>query len=220
MANLRCGGCYRAPGVRVNEQSREGARPPRSGQRMKKSGRIWVIGVSAPAVVTGYGCRTLRRRVRLLEARLPWRASVAARTPGYGVDRKSCFPGCRPQTGRPVDSATCQRRHRSVRTIVWARLEWLTDIENTNRKRNVRVGGSHRYREFGEPGGTRTRDPVLKRHMLYHLSYRPNWREMTAGVIRVHENRRGPATAGARPVSRDPSYQAACTGCTTASRPL
>ena len=25
----------------------------------------------------------------------------------------------------------------------------------------------------GEPGGTRTRDPVLKRHMLYHLSYRP-----------------------------------------------
>src|ERR1035441_2601425 len=26
---------------------------------------------------------------------------------------------------------------------------------------------------IGEPGGTRTRDPVLKRHMLYHLSYRP-----------------------------------------------
>src|ERR1035441_1473926 len=26
----------------------------------------------------------------------------------------------------------------------------------------------------GEPGGTRTRDPVLKRHMLYHLSYRPS----------------------------------------------
>src|ERR1022692_1016169 len=26
---------------------------------------------------------------------------------------------------------------------------------------------------FGEPGGTRTRDPVLKRHLLYHLSYRP-----------------------------------------------
>lgn len=26
---------------------------------------------------------------------------------------------------------------------------------------------------LGEPGGTRTRDPVLKRHMLYHLSYRP-----------------------------------------------
>ena len=26
---------------------------------------------------------------------------------------------------------------------------------------------------FGEPGGARTRDPVLKRHMLYHLSYRP-----------------------------------------------
>src|ERR1035437_7239352 len=31
------------------------------------------------------------------------------------------------------------------------------------------------WRRFrtGEPGGTRTRDPVLKRHMLYHLSYRP-----------------------------------------------
>src|SRR2546422_6258248 len=28
-------------------------------------------------------------------------------------------------------------------------------------------------RNPGEPGGTRTRDPVLKRHMLYHLSYRP-----------------------------------------------
>ena len=25
----------------------------------------------------------------------------------------------------------------------------------------------------GEPGGTRTRDPMLKRHMLYRLSYRP-----------------------------------------------
>src|ERR1041384_8712818 len=26
----------------------------------------------------------------------------------------------------------------------------------------------------GEPGGTRTRDPILKRHMLCHLSYRPH----------------------------------------------
>src|SRR5579863_2354117 len=26
---------------------------------------------------------------------------------------------------------------------------------------------------FGEPGGTRTRDPLLKRQMLYRLSYRP-----------------------------------------------
>lgn len=25
----------------------------------------------------------------------------------------------------------------------------------------------------GEPGGTRTRDPVIKSHMLYQLSYRP-----------------------------------------------
>jgi hypothetical protein len=25
----------------------------------------------------------------------------------------------------------------------------------------------------GEPGGTRTRDPLLKRQMLYRLSYRP-----------------------------------------------
>jgi hypothetical protein len=28
------------------------------------------------------------------------------------------------------------------------------------------------YRD-GEPGGTRTRDPLLKRQMLYRLSYRP-----------------------------------------------
>jgi hypothetical protein len=28
-------------------------------------------------------------------------------------------------------------------------------------------------RNFGEPGGTRTRDPLLKRQMLYRLSYRP-----------------------------------------------
>ena len=27
--------------------------------------------------------------------------------------------------------------------------------------------------ESGEPGGTRTRDPVIKSHMLYQLSYRP-----------------------------------------------
>ena len=26
---------------------------------------------------------------------------------------------------------------------------------------------------IGEPGGTRTRDPLLKRQMLYRLSYRP-----------------------------------------------
>ncbi len=32
---------------------------------------------------------------------------------------------------------------------------------------------------FGEPGGTRTRDPMLKRHMLYRLSYRPS-----GGVLR------------------------------------
>src|SRR5262249_924039 len=31
-----------------------------------------------------------------------------------------------------------------------------------------------RFKSYsGEPGGTRTRDPVLKRHMLYLLSYRP-----------------------------------------------
>ena len=29
--------------------------------------------------------------------------------------------------------------------------------------------------ESGEPGGTRTRDPLLKRQMLYRLSYRPGW---------------------------------------------
>ena len=27
----------------------------------------------------------------------------------------------------------------------------------------------------GEPGGTRTRDPLLKRQMLFRLSYRPLW---------------------------------------------
>jgi hypothetical protein len=27
---------------------------------------------------------------------------------------------------------------------------------------------------FGEPGGTRTRDPLIKSQMLYHLSYRPS----------------------------------------------
>ena len=26
---------------------------------------------------------------------------------------------------------------------------------------------------FGEPGGTRTRDPLIKSQMLYQLSYRP-----------------------------------------------
>ena len=30
----------------------------------------------------------------------------------------------------------------------------------------------------GEPGGTRTRDPVLKRHMLYRLSYRPKLKKL------------------------------------------
>src|SRR5262249_10714189 len=39
----------------------------------------------------------------------------------------------------------------------------------------------------GEPGGARTRDPVLKRHMLYHLSYRPKARRtidaLTSSII-------------------------------------
>src|SRR5215470_8188913 len=30
-----------------------------------------------------------------------------------------------------------------------------------------------RLRNFGEPGGTRTRDPLIKSQMLYQLSYRP-----------------------------------------------
>jgi hypothetical protein len=30
--------------------------------------------------------------------------------------------------------------------------------------------------DFGEPGGIRTRGPMLKRHMLYLLSYRPRWK--------------------------------------------
>jgi hypothetical protein len=39
----------------------------------------------------------------------------------------------------------------------------------------------------GEPGGIRTRDPVLKRHMLYLLSYRPwlvakRWKNATGSV--------------------------------------
>src|ERR1051326_2138635 len=33
---------------------------------------------------------------------------------------------------------------------------------------------------FGEPGGTRTRDPLLKRQMLYRLSYRPDSRRFTS----------------------------------------
>ena len=91
---------------------------------------------------------------------------------------------------------------------------------------------------FGEPGGARTRDPVLKRHMLYHLSYRPNIREVS-NLLRwpFVENCRlwgilwGPQVNLAPPVqqsrhaeivlgcgsiaaawlsSRDPSYQASC----------
>ena len=29
---------------------------------------------------------------------------------------------------------------------------------------------------IGEPGGTRTHDPVIKSHVLYRLSYRLAWR--------------------------------------------
>lgn len=37
-------------------------------------------------------------------------------------------------------------------------------------------GASVDFKEgSGEPGGTRTRDPLLKRQMLYRLSYRPGW---------------------------------------------
>jgi integrase len=48
----------------------------------------------------------------------------------------------------------------------------------------VQGGHPHRFRDTlavelllegtGEPGGTRTRDPLLKRQMLYRLSYRPS----------------------------------------------
>ena len=52
---------------------------------------------------------------------------------------------------------------RAVPVNVAQALTWLRGAGRTSPKPS----------ELGEPGGTRTRDPVLKRHMLYHLSYRP-----------------------------------------------
>src|SRR5579872_4810737 len=50
------------------------------------------------------------------------------------------------------------------------------NLENSSlpNMKNMVQHGMGWAKVFGEPGGTRTRDPVLKRHMLYHLSYRPN----------------------------------------------
>ena len=45
-------------------------------------------------------------------------------------------------------------------------------------RKHVKLGGLlvrvfHEFVLFGEPGGTRTRDPLIKSQMLYQLSYRP-----------------------------------------------
>ena len=56
--------------------------------------------------------------------------------------------------------------------VAVARIE--TRLSRRDERVNRAVLPSHKpERAAGEPGGTRTRDPVLKRHMLYHLSYRP-----------------------------------------------
>jgi hypothetical protein len=47
--------------LQAQEQVIDEAKTSRRGQ--KKSGRIWVIGVSAPAVVTGVTYETMRRRI-------------------------------------------------------------------------------------------------------------------------------------------------------------
>ncbi|MEA2923731.1 MAG: hypothetical protein QOD25_853, partial [Alphaproteobacteria bacterium] len=36
----------------------------------------------------------------------------------------------------------------------------------------------------GEPGGTRTRDPMIKSHVLYRLSYGLGPRVCTGGLVR------------------------------------
>jgi hypothetical protein len=37
---------------------------------------------------------------------------------------------------------------------------------------------------MGEPGGTRTRDPMIKSHVLYRLSYGLGPRVCTGGLVR------------------------------------
>ena len=46
-------------------------------------------------------------------------------------------------------------------------------IQKSPRRQAVRSPQSSRIRLIGEPGGTRTRDPLIKSQMLYRLSYRP-----------------------------------------------
>ena len=59
----------------------------------------------------------------------------------------------------------------------------LLDFTRYGAKCHYESCGSPKYMILtyltGEPGGTRTRDPVIKSHMLYQLSYRPK------GVYRV-----------------------------------
>ena len=43
---------------------------------------------------------------------------------------------------------------------------------------------------YGEPGGTRTRDPVIKSHMLYQLSYRPKRVNCVTGLSQSNRHAR------------------------------
>src|SRR5437588_390856 len=95
--------------------------------------------------------------------------------------RTSCGAGeARSRVADPGDGEWDENRGLSNRlvlrkTLVFRRalpvdiFDWRADSSQT---RPASVKMLLKYLS-GEPGGTRTRDPVIKSHMLYQLSYRP-----------------------------------------------
>src|SRR5690348_2237836 len=68
----------------------------------------------------------------------------------------------------------------SVRREVWYRTMKNGPRRCCDTTKNRLCNLLKRRINFGEPGGTRTRDPLLKRQMLYRLSYRPDSRRFTS----------------------------------------
>ena len=80
--------------------------------------------------------------------------------------RLLCERGCNRQDGnagaREVNGHAGRSFAKVLYTLRARRLEWINSVSGMDNHRN------------GEPGGTRTRDPLIKSQMLYRLSYRPD----------------------------------------------
>jgi hypothetical protein len=91
----------------------------------------------------------------------------------FGISRKTGYKIFNRYQEQGLD-ALCDRSRRPVR--------YANQLPQQIERLIVRVGQG----VFGEPGGTRTRDPMIKSHVLYRLSYGLDGRCVGGGPATVN----------------------------------